>query len=134
MIDVPAEPVLVDELQGESKEAGKKPEQEEQKELPPPSTSKGVEVEFIGEGGKPVTKVFSRRPFGMKFGNRRSKDSAEKTPIFVSFVSAGSHAAELGIKEGWTFTKIDGQPCTDITLDQAQQLFKDRANILPEYP
>jgi hypothetical protein len=56
--------------------------------------------------GEEKTVVARKKPLGLTFvGN--------KLPIKITDEKAGSHAAEIGIKVGWTLTKIGDNDITD---------------------
>jgi len=69
-----------------------------------------LEVTFVTAFGCKVTKVFTRRPLGMRFLSRM--------PIVIKGIQNGSPADQLGVKVGWQLHAIAGKPMTgkDIAL------------------
>mmetsp|Transcript_153913 Transcript_153913/g.271761 ORF Transcript_153913/g.271761 Transcript_153913/m.271761 type:complete len:128 (+) Transcript_153913:82-465(+) len=65
---------------------------------PEPVDVKGVIVFIDGDVEKPIK--FLKGPIGITFSN--------KLPIKVDTVKG--HAAELGVKVGWLFKSIEGEP------------------------
>eukprot|EP00929_Paragymnodinium_shiwhaense_P075961 TRINITY_DN38937_c0_g1_i1.p2 TRINITY_DN38937_c0_g1~~TRINITY_DN38937_c0_g1_i1.p2 ORF type:complete len:139 (+),score=28.94 TRINITY_DN38937_c0_g1_i1:66-482(+) len=53
-----------------------------------------------GPDGSTKTVLFKRRPLGFDF--------EKKAPLVVKRIKPGSHAAELGVKTGWTMMAING--------------------------
>lgn len=82
-----------------SKDTFSKEELEEMKRIA--HSVGGVPVVFGDENAEDREVIFQRLPLGMKYKHK------EGAP--VAKVTAGSHAADLGVCVGWTLRKICGQ-------------------------
>eukprot|EP00930_Biecheleria_cincta_P033352 TRINITY_DN23101_c0_g1_i1.p2 TRINITY_DN23101_c0_g1~~TRINITY_DN23101_c0_g1_i1.p2 ORF type:complete len:165 (+),score=28.85 TRINITY_DN23101_c0_g1_i1:112-606(+) len=70
--------------------------------------------------------VFLEKPWGIDC--KPSRVSCE--PVMVTWVTPGSHAEELGVKEKWLAVRLDGEDITQEHTD-VMMLFQKKAHTLP---
>jgi len=87
-------------------------------------TQSALTFEFVFNGeAKRVT--FEKRPLGMSFAN--------KLPLTVTKIAAGSEAQRLGVEPGWVFSKVGDVSLSDMD-DKAQilALILQKSTSLPD--
>jgi uncharacterized protein YcnI len=101
------------------------PKPEPVKEVKPPSLS--IEFEFARQG-KYETKVveITEKPLGMIFKNQ--------LPLQVECVELGASAYQKGVKPGWKFKKVAGEPVDNYVdlLNKLQEGMKPLAEPSPD--
>merc|ERR1712216_235900 len=78
-----------------------------------PEAEKRVEVDlaFLTQDGRKVTKTFSRRPLGM--------DYYLSMPMMVVRLDAGAPAEQAGVEVGWSVVAVDGESFETMEFEEA---------------
>lgn len=84
-----------------------------------------LEVVFATGNGNKETMFFTEQPLGLKFRSG--------VPLVTNWIQNGSHAAELGVKLGWTALSINGEPLAGKTIYQAYSAFVQATAPLRQY-
>lgn len=81
-------------------------------------------IEFLAHDGSKQVIEFSKRPLGFEFANKR--------PMIVDKVLPQSHAANLGVQQGWEITRICGDEVSGKEWKKLVSDFHDKAGRLPQ--